>query len=583
MLAFALLLAVSTLNAEVCSFFVKTSDPDDDHYVNFQLVGVAIGQAQLACGQNEFSIKLLEDSHFESLYVNEPHWNAYVTIEGRSADKTAWEKSEDTSLIDVRQDTITSFIFKNFAFIGSALIFYQGSNLLRIESSSFVVPDRQYLIAVQNGPFIFANKGIVEIDRCSFGVDNRDNFLGLPAIYSKAGFSSISIQNSNFSKLPSGGIQIDLMESATVSVTGSQFLKCGDIYQSDNIPSSGAIYVFTWNEYQDTVPTSPANTQYGQVSFNNNQFYSCYGYHAGAIWIGENIIPTSVKNNFFSFNFVKDWQGAKDILFQSQELLLQAGGIISVTEGFTAEKGYEKESEVRISGFYESNFAYYLNCIANKEEEGEECGQIPCGSKVEETMDICNIEPIEITDPDEPIIGEDEDKEKEKEDQISYPTKEDDKKEEEEQGEQKKKEQSGLSTGGIVAIIVAVVVVVAVSAVIIALLLYKKIHKQPKQERIVNEKDQIHELGQIDSNTEIENYEPVEHAQPEQVEKIKEQSIIDADQEVNTIQEHKKNKDKNKNKNKKRQGQKAHKKQSGNGRSKSSKKHIHREEEGNQN
>lgn len=47
-------------------------------------------------------------------------------------------------------------------------------------------------------------------------------------------------------------------------------------------------------------------------------------------------------------------------------------------------------------------------------------------------MDICNIEPIEITDPDEPIIGEDEDKEKEKEDQISYPTKEDDKKEEEE-------------------------------------------------------------------------------------------------------------------------------------------------------
>ncbi|KAA6370354.1 MAG: hypothetical protein EZS28_034119, partial [Streblomastix strix] len=64
----------------------------------------------------------------------------------------------------------------------------------------------------------------------------------------------------------------------------------------------------------------------GKVSIKGNQFYQCSGQIAGGILFGERVLPISATGNHFFQNTAIDAEGAKDIIFQSKELLDRAGG-----------------------------------------------------------------------------------------------------------------------------------------------------------------------------------------------------------------------------------------------------------------
>ncbi|KAA6368424.1 MAG: hypothetical protein EZS28_036049, partial [Streblomastix strix] len=183
---------------------------------------------------------------------------------------------------------------------------------VRIETSSFVQPiSTSSSNIVTSSPFIHASIGKLEIISCSFGSEDESSDIGAHAISIEAGCSKLIISNTNFTKLLSGGIQLEAGQSSQTSIESCQFTNCGDGSQI-----AGAVYA-----------VGLPGDSLGSVSITDSQFISCQGQQAGGIIFGDNVIPSSVKNNSFSKNSITDEKGAKDIYFLSKEILDKAGGI----------------------------------------------------------------------------------------------------------------------------------------------------------------------------------------------------------------------------------------------------------------
>ncbi|KAA6355704.1 MAG: hypothetical protein EZS28_048769, partial [Streblomastix strix] len=173
------------------------------------------------------------------------------------------------------------------------------------------------------------------------------------------------ISNTNFTKLLSGGIQLESGQSSVASIEGCQFANCGD-----GSYIAGAVYV-----------VGVTGDNLGTVSITDNQFVSCIGQQAGGIVFGDNVIPSIVKDNFFFKNSASYQQGAKDILFQSNEIQNNIEIIELILEGYQYDKTDNYIGEVKITGC-NANFASYLDC----QTEGKEyCGVITC-----EEIIFCN-------------------------------------------------------------------------------------------------------------------------------------------------------------------------------------------------
>ncbi|KAA6374958.1 MAG: hypothetical protein EZS28_029515 [Streblomastix strix] len=290
---------------------------------------------------------------------------------------------------------------------------------VRIETSSFIQPiSTSSSNIATSSPFIHVSIGQLEINSCSFGSDDESSDLGAHAISIEAECSKLIISKTNFTKLLSGGIQLEAGQGSQASIESCQFTNCGDGSQI-----AGVVYA-----------VGLPGDNIGEVSITDSQFISCQGQQAGGIIFGDNVIPSSVKNNYFSWNSITDEKGAKDIYFLSKEMLDKAGGIEVIAEKYKYDKTDGYVGEVKISGF-DTNFAQYLDC---KTEGNEDCGVIPCGGTKEQTSESCK----ETIKEEEEIKGT----------------------------------KSKLSGGAIAGIIIgAVVVIVAIVVVIIVIVIYKKV------------------------------------------------------------------------------------------------------------
>ncbi|KAA6387625.1 MAG: hypothetical protein EZS28_016848 [Streblomastix strix] len=339
----------------------------------------------------------------------------------------------DRSVINIKQGAEEVFIlncnFRNILKIGSiGGIIELSKNIdtsneeqkinVRIETSSFIQPiSTSSSNIATSSPFIHASIGKLKIISCSFGSEDESSDLGAHAISVEAECSRLIISNTNFTKLLSGGIQLEAGQGSQASIESCQFTNCGDGSQI-----AGAVYA-----------VGLPGDNLGSVSITDSQFISCQGQQAGGIAFGDNIIPFNVKNNYFSKNSITDEKGAKDIYFLSKEMLDKAGGIEVIAEKYKYDKTDGYVGEVKISGF-DANFAQYLDC---KSEGKEDCGVIPCGGTKEQTSESC--------------------KETIKEEEI-------------------KGKKSKLSGGAIAGIVIGVVVgIVAIVVVIIVIVIYKKV------------------------------------------------------------------------------------------------------------
>ncbi|KAA6314526.1 MAG: hypothetical protein EZS28_055572, partial [Streblomastix strix] len=134
-----------------------------------------------------------------------------------------------------------------------------------------------------------------------------------------------------------------------------------------------------------------SGTNFGQISVTNSKFYECLGQKAGGILFGDGIQPQSAQNNIFSNNNLTTTEGesSADIIFQSKQLLDNAGGIESVAQGYKFEQieiNSTATGEVKIQGF-SSNFGPYLDCVTRNGKEN--CEQIPCGGKLNQKPEDC--------------------------------------------------------------------------------------------------------------------------------------------------------------------------------------------------
>ncbi|KAA6377091.1 MAG: hypothetical protein EZS28_027381 [Streblomastix strix] len=123
----------------------------------------------------------------------------------------------------------------------------------------------------------------------------------------------------------------------------------------------------------------------------------CLGQKAGGILFGDGIQPQSAQNNVFSNNNLTTAEGesSADIIFQSKQLLDNAGGIESVAQGYKFEQidiNSTATGEVKIEGF-SSNFGPYLDCVTRNGKEN--CEQIPCGGKLNQKPEDCEIKIID--------------------------------------------------------------------------------------------------------------------------------------------------------------------------------------------
>ncbi|KAA6320419.1 MAG: hypothetical protein EZS28_054685, partial [Streblomastix strix] len=211
--------------------------------------------------------------------------------------------------------------------------------------------------------------GKLEISSCQFGSEDESSQLGQPSISIDAGCLNLFISYTNFTKLLSGGISLETGQGSQASIESCQFTDCGEGSQI-----AGAVYAI-----------GLPGDNLGSVSITNCQFISCLGQQAGGIIFEDNIVPSSVKNNYFSKNSISDEKGAKDILFLSKEMLDKTGDLEIVAQGYKYDKTDGYVGEVKISGF-DANFAQYLDC---KSEGKEDCGIIPCGGTKEQPEESC--------------------------------------------------------------------------------------------------------------------------------------------------------------------------------------------------
>ncbi|KAA6371917.1 MAG: hypothetical protein EZS28_032556, partial [Streblomastix strix] len=371
------------------------------------------------------TIQLIDSNHNEGLVINNSISHSDINIEGRVNGKTQWSKGKEIDPIITIDSRITfNLVLRNIAFAGSRIFRQESNQSIRIEQCTFLIPNSLSNAIIDPVPFIDIQRGNLLIISSSFGNYGTNTDLGSPAVSIKAGCKQLIIANTNFTRLPSGAVALEVGQGSQASIEDCYFTNCGD--QSY---IAGAVNV-----------VGVTGDEQGSVSITHSRFTSCYGQQAGGIIFGDNVVPSSVKNNLFSQNAVTNNNGSKDVYFLSKEMIDQAGDLEIVAEGYSYSKTDEYVGEVKISGL-NTNFAPYLDC---KTQGREDCGEAPCGSKQEESVEYClSIEP---SDPTEPSEGEG--------------------------GDETKKKK--MSAGAIVGIVIGVVAVISVVITLIAVVVYFK-------------------------------------------------------------------------------------------------------------
>ncbi|KAA6388028.1 MAG: hypothetical protein EZS28_016445, partial [Streblomastix strix] len=158
------------------------------------------------------------------------------------------------------------------------------------------------------------------------GYDNQyqdeQSQLGAPAIQIEDGCTLLIISNTNFTKLLSGGIQLEAGQGSFASIESCYFTNCGD-----GSWIAGAVYF-----------VGITGDNLCSISITESQFISCQGQQAGGIVFGDNVIPSSVKNNYFFRNNKLDENGAKDVYFLSNEMQNNIEIIVLILEGYQFDK-----------------------------------------------------------------------------------------------------------------------------------------------------------------------------------------------------------------------------------------------------
>ncbi|KAA6388917.1 MAG: hypothetical protein EZS28_015556, partial [Streblomastix strix] len=232
-------------------------------------------------------------------------------------------------------------------------------NLMGYDGSDSNLAIPLYFVYTEIDSSIYhVNNGKLEIVSCSFGAEDESSQLGAPAIKIEDGCTQLIISNTKFTKLLSGGIQLESGQSSFASIEDCYFTNCGDGSQI-----SGAVYV-----------VGVIGNNLGSVSITDSQFISCKGSQSGGIVFGDNVILSNVKDNFFYKNIISDDSGAKDVYFLSNEMVDQAGGIEFILQGYRYDKTDGYIGDVKISK-YQTNFAQYLDC---KTEGQTYCGILTC-------------------------------------------------------------------------------------------------------------------------------------------------------------------------------------------------------------